>query len=70
MHAWKLPFGIFSLGSFAWELLLGIFRFVAQEFWLEICSLAFLAQDPRDKLIMGGVIPGVSSILAVLRSGV
>ena len=56
MHAWKLSFGIFGVGSFAWKLLLGIFRFVAQDFWLKICSLAFLAQDPRDKFIMGVVI--------------
>ena len=44
---------IFSLASVAFGS-----RSVAQDLWLMICSLAFLAQDPRDKFIMGGVIPG------------
>ena len=31
---------------------------VAFWFWLKICSLAFLAQGPRERFIMGGIIPG------------
>ena len=26
--------------------------------WLKICSLAFVAQGPRERFIMGGIIPG------------
>ena len=44
---------IFSLASVAFGS-----RSVAQDLWLKICSLAFLAQGQRKRFIMGGIIPG------------
>ena len=43
----------FSLASVAFGS-----RYVAQDLWLKICSLAFLAQGPRERFIMGGIILG------------
>ena len=44
---------IFSLASVAFGS-----RSAAQDLWLKICSLAFLAQGQRKRFIMGGIIPG------------
>ncbi len=44
---------IFSLASVVFGS-----KSAAQDLWLKICSLAFLAQCPRERFITGGIIPG------------